>query len=142
MTLKDVFAADAAVGGVFLPTDDDGNPTEFNEIVEFIPEGISAKSENVQAIVEDDAFGGTNETEGDGQIMNDMTGHYDRNSIFVNVRSSVNVRDAQNEYDKDRFVVRGKLYSVSRVMADDGYFKRVLCTRMSRDNIRKSVRVG
>lgn len=147
-TLKNLVLEDAAVGGVFLPTDDDGNPTDFNELVEFYPEGDPGRRVQTHAVVFEDNLEGTREVRGDGVVSNDRDGRRTRESAIFEVPQSLDVRVRQKAQRPDQFRdASGELWKVVRIEGRDSWeqtagIQSVLCVRVKDGTLRNEGRTG
>lgn len=142
MTLKDMMAADAQLGGVFFPVDEDGNPTEFNEIVTYYPEFDVDQAVSVNAVVIRDRLEGTNEVFGDGRTFNRDQGRGVRDSIVLEIPASINVRDVQPTDRPDAFKIGGETWIVKRIIGEDADMQSVLAVKATQQHERMQTRRG
>ena len=134
--------ADAAPGGVFLPTES-GAASGFNELVTFYPAYSDAdKSLNVNVIVVRDDEEGTREVRGDGVVLNQREGKGVRRSIKIECAASVAVREKQDEKRPDIFKVGTEFWAVKRILGRDDDMQTVLCVHREHSSIRNENRVG
>lgn len=142
MTLKTQMTADAAAGGVFLPLDDDGNPSDFNELVWFYPQWSENDKEQVNAVVVNDHLEGTREVHGDGVVFERPEDVALRESIVIECPASVNVRTEQTKENPDGFKVGDVMYVVKRITGRDDEMQSVLCIRRQPRDVRASRKHG
>ncbi len=141
-TLKDIMASDAADGGVFLPKDGSGNATGFNELVWFYPKGLFAKRVKINVVIEDYALRGTNESPGDGVVLNKDIGRQVRESLIVTMVNSVGVQREQSKEQADELEAREETWRAKRILGVDEHFTRVLFTRVKKATVRGNMRFG
>lgn len=142
-TLKSVMTSDAAAGGVWLPVDSDGATTGFNELGWFYPEGNFENRVQINMLVDQSGLAGTNESAGDGVILDRPAGESDRESIKIDLPSSVSIRRNQLPHAQDIIeTAAGLHFKVQRIIGWDADMQTVLCVRQQRKRVRNLERSG
>lgn len=142
MTLKELMAADALPGGVFLPLDDDDLPSDFNELVWFYPEWSEGNKVQINAVVVYDHLEGTREVHGDGVVFERSDDRSLRESIIIECQSSVAVRTEQTKDNPDGFRVGEVMYVAKRILGKDADMQSVLCIRGQGQDVRTKRKLG
>lgn len=91
------------------------------EALELWPLGVVANKVEFCGVWDEDSLPGTNETLGDGNIMNKPDGRRDRKTIFIEAPAGLAIQDPQPEHSPDIIyqVATGKKARVKRVHGRD-----------------------
>jgi len=118
------------------------NDSFFTETVAFYPAGDNSAEQTFEVVIDESAFEGTNEAQGDGRTLVESRGEAERKSIIVEMPVSANVTQPQNALRPDRLKrADSSMWFAKRTLAIDSATKRVLFvdkqTKTKRQNRRQ-----
>ena len=136
MSLKELMTAD--VENVFL------NKEHFAEDVGWYKGGNLNVGETVVAIVVGDNLEGTREVHGDGRVLHSVAGTNLRESYTLEISTKYDITEPKGagSRDVDVFKIRGRIFTVKRVIGIDEDFQSVLCVRTDVNATRRGERRG
>lgn len=82
--------------------------------IQFFPEGVTGKVQNIKALVDRSSLAGTNEHAGDGTTLNRATGSSKRISLTIQIDASLPVKDKVS-----LFKIDGDTYTAKRDLGTD-----------------------
>jgi len=137
MTFLESIAAE--VSTVFLDKE-----TSFAEDLIIYPLGDLNDPRPVVGVWDEDAVPGSNETLGDGRVMNKPTGRVDRKSIIIELAADapIQTRQPTTKFDKIRQVSTGLTANAKRIVGRDDGMISLLAVVPTIDSKRTGSRVG
>jgi len=120
------------------------NDKFWAEDVEFFESGLSSNKQELKAVINDQAFEGTNEAVGDGRTLKESTGQKERQTIEVDLPVSANVSFPQDSQraDKLKRISDGSMWLAVRSISEDTATKRVIFVRGNTASHRQRKRTG
>jgi hypothetical protein len=116
----------------------------FGELVWHIPGGMFEQRVQYNAVVDWDAEEGQNNVRGDGRVINQDRGRATRQSVVIEIASTVQV----SENGKDQFQVTDPVseelvtLGVKRIIGRDAGLQSVLCIRTTEHQAQTARRLG